>query len=170
MGLLKLLKASFRIMILRARFWFLTFYFGVRVANVVNEVRMTEKQGRVSVWGYSYRTLEGHFEMGEITFEVWKYHQTGEVRFRVHSYSKPAAIRNPLYRLGFAIFGRSLQRRFARTATERMQQLVLERITPAQTDVKDLEIPEVGFIEENPVAQEKLEESKGAAPISGSLE
>ncbi|MBK8022480.1 MAG: DUF1990 family protein [Chloroflexi bacterium] len=152
-----------RIMILRARFLFFTFFFGVRIANVIDKVRQTEKQGPASVWGYSYRTLEGHFEMGEITFEVWKVHETGEVRFRVHSYSRRARIRNPFYRLGFAIFGRSLQRRFARTATERMQQLVLERITPPSTEAEPVETPEVRPIAEDADAQDKLaeEEAKG---------
>jgi uncharacterized protein (UPF0548 family) len=152
-----------RIMILRARFWFFTFYFGVRIGTVISEARRTEKQGTASVWGYSYRTLEGHFEMGEMTFEVWKYQQTGEVRFRVHSYSKPSTIKNPLYRLGFAIWGRSLQQRFARTATERMQQLVLERITPAQADAKSIETPEVSPISVNAVAQDTLEAAKGTS-------
>jgi uncharacterized protein (UPF0548 family) len=150
-----------RIMILRARFLFLTFYFGVRIGKVIDEERPTEKQGIVHIWGYSYRTLEGHFEMGEITFEVWKYQQTGEVRFRVHSYSKRSAIKNPFYRLGFAIFGRSLQLRFARTATERMQQLVLERLT--QTEAKGVETPEVSPISQNSAAQDELEKAQGTA-------
>jgi len=101
--------------------------------------------------------------MGEITFEVWKYHETGEVRFQVHSYSKRATIRNPFYRLGFAIFGRSLQRRFARTAIERMQQLVLERITPTPTSTKNIETPEVSPIGANSTASDKLEEAKGVS-------
>jgi uncharacterized protein (UPF0548 family) len=148
-----------RIMILRARFLFFTFYFGVRVADVIDEVRPGEKGGDASVWGYSYRTLEGHFEMGQITFEVWKMHQTGEVRFRVHSYSKPARIRNPLYRLGFALFGRSLQQRFARTSTRRMQQLVVERLAPAPSRAEPIEVPEVDPIDAHPETQEKHDEA-----------
>ncbi|MBK8024354.1 MAG: hypothetical protein IPK19_23725 [Chloroflexi bacterium] len=89
--------------------------------------------------------------------------QFGEVRFRVHNYSRRARIRNPFYRLGFAIFGRSLQRRIARTATERMQQLVLERITPASTEAEPVETPEVRPIAEDADAHDKLaeEEAKG---------
>ncbi|MFN8531625.1 MAG: DUF1990 family protein [Anaerolineae bacterium] len=130
-----------RIMILRARFLFFTFYFGVRIADVIDEVRHSETSGDARVWGYGYRTLEGHFEMGEITFQVWKRLATGEVEFRVHAYSKTARIRNPFYRLGFRIFGRSLQRRFARTAMQRMQQLVIARTAPT-TDLPKEAVPD----------------------------
>lgn len=153
-----------RVMILRARFWFFQFLFGVRIGSVIDEVRETEKQGKATVWGYSYRTLQGHFEMGEITFEVWKYHETGEVRFRVHAYSKPDRIPNPFYRIGFRIFGRSLQVRFARTATERMQQLVLERLAPPKDDADKVETPEVASIEEDAAVQEKADEAEGEQP------
>ncbi|MBC8099729.1 MAG: DUF1990 family protein [Armatimonadetes bacterium] len=148
-----------RIMVLRARFLIFTFLFGVRIRKVIDEVRATEKQGNAHVWGYSYYTLEGHFEMGEITFEVWKYEQTGEVRFHVHAYSKPYHIDNLFYRIGFAIFGRSLQVRFARTATVRMQQLVLERLAKPQTPAAPtVDTPEVLPISASPVAEAKAEE------------
>jgi uncharacterized protein (UPF0548 family) len=150
-----------RVMVLRARFWFFTFLFGVRVGKVIDEVRRIEKPGTTAyVWGYSYRTLKGHFEMGEITFEVWKYEQTGEVRFRVHAYSKPDRISNPFYRIGFKIFGRSLQLRFARTATLRMQQLVLERLVAPVSKENAVPTPEVQPIEESEKAQDKAEEVK----------
>lgn len=148
-----------RIMVLQARFLFFTFLFGVRVSQVIDEVRPTEKQGNAYIWGYSYQTLEGHFEMGEITFEIWKYEQTGEVRFQVHAYSKTDHIRNPLYRLGFALFGRGLQVRFARTATVRMQQLVLERLAQApQTEEEKIDVPEVKPLDASDAAQDKAEE------------
>jgi len=147
-----------RIMILRAHFLLFNFLFGVRIGNVIDEVRQTEKQGPAYVWGYSYRTLEGHFEMGEITFEVWKYAQTGEVRFRVHAYSKPDRIKNPFYRIGFRIFGRSLQMRFARASMARMQQLVLERLAAPVQPRKPLETPEVQPIAASEAAQEKVDQ------------
>ncbi len=120
-----------RVMLLEARFLKLTFRFGVMVSAVIDEERADEEQGRAQVWGYSYRTLQGHFEMGEITFEVWKFFDSGAVEFRIHSYSKTGKIANPLYRIGFALFGRGLQARFADTALERMQQLVTNRLAGA---------------------------------------
>ncbi len=52
-----------RDMLLEVRFYGLRFRFGVRVGGVVDETR--EVDGRqVRVWGWNYRTLEGHFEVG----------------------------------------------------------------------------------------------------------
>jgi uncharacterized protein (UPF0548 family) len=149
-----------RIMILRARFLIFSFMFGVRIGNVWDELRDTEKNGKARVWGYSYRTLQGHFEMGEITFEVWKTLQTGEVRFRIHAYSKPDRIPNIFYRIGFTVFGRSLQVRFARTALARMQQLVMERLAAAQQQPvpEPAETPEVQPIQADEAAKEAVEE------------
>ena len=110
-----------RVMLLRGRFLFMTFYFGVRVGSVTDEVRQSE-QGEAQVWGFNYQTLRGHFERGQMDFEVWKWLETGRVAFRIHAFSQPDVIRNPFYRLGFKLFGRRLQRRFAHRAMERMQQ------------------------------------------------
>ncbi len=115
-----------RVMLLRAKFLFFRFYFGVRISGVVDETRETEL-GPARVWGFSYYTLEGHWEQGEIEFTVWKYLETGAVEFRIHAYSKTGRIPNLMYRIGFALFGRWLQVRFSRKAVERMQTLVAER-------------------------------------------
>ncbi|GAB4518742.1 MAG: hypothetical protein OHK0046_26740 [Anaerolineae bacterium] len=123
-----------RVMVLRARFWWFRFLFSVRIGHVIDETRTTEKGEEVKVWGYSYQTLEGHFELGEITFEVWKFMQTGNVSFRIHAYSKADRIPNLFYRLGFLIFGRRLQIRFAHTAMDRMQRLVTERLRESEID------------------------------------
>jgi hypothetical protein len=72
------------------------------------------------VWGWSYRTLQGHLEMGQIDYELWKWLDSGEVEFRIHVVSRAAQISNPVIRLGFRIFGRRQQVRFARRACERM--------------------------------------------------
>jgi uncharacterized protein (UPF0548 family) len=112
-----------RDMLLEARFWGLRFRFGVRVGAVVDET--SESDGRpVRVWGWSYRTLQGHLEMGQMDYELWKWLDTGEVEFRIHVVSRPARIRNPVIRLGFRLFGRPAQVRFARHACERMARLV----------------------------------------------
>ena len=80
------------------------------------------------VWGYSYRTLSGHFEKGQITFTVHKGLTMGHVTFRVHAYSQPDHIQNPFYRLGFKLFGRTLQRRFAQQSLARMRMLVADAL------------------------------------------
>jgi uncharacterized protein (UPF0548 family) len=117
-----------RVMLLRARFLGFTFYFGVKINGVTDEVRVT-KSGKERIWGYRYATLEGHFERGQIEFLIAKNIQTGEVEFRIAAFSKTGVIRNPFYRIGFLLFGRRLQRRFARDSMKRMQQLVAAALT-----------------------------------------
>lgn len=150
-----------RIMIVRAHFLFFTFVLGVRISKVIDDIRDAGKHGQARVWGYSYSTLDGHFEMGEITFEVWKFLETGEVEFRIHAYSKPARIANPFYQLGFRIFGRSLQKRFGASSLERMQRLVLERISSSPKTDEPLETPEVSPISSDEAASDKAEEITG---------
>ncbi|WP_412067799.1 DUF1990 family protein [Rubrivirga sp. IMCC43871] len=118
---------SGRPMLLRARFLGFTFWFGVRLSDETDEVRQTD-DGPVHVYGYSYATLEGHFERGRITFEVRKHARTGAVDFHIDAFSKPDRIRNPFYRIGFKLFGRRLQLKFAHTAIERMQRFVGEEL------------------------------------------
>ena len=109
-----------RVMALRARFLGFTFWFGVRVGGITDEVRTTP-EGQEQVWGYNYRTLEGHFERGQIEFTVHKRLATGRVYFHIHAYSQTSQIRNPLYWLGFKLFGRILQRRFSRQSLARLR-------------------------------------------------
>lgn len=116
-----------RPMLLRARFLGVTFWFGVRVGDEIDTVRATDARP-VHVYGFDYATLEGHFEMGQITFEVRKEERTGRVSFHIDAFSKPDRIRNPFYRIGFKLFGRRLQLRFARSAIERMQRFVREEM------------------------------------------
>ena len=116
-----------RDMLLEGRFMGLSFMLGVRVVATVDET--TELEGRPArVWGWSYATLQGHLEMGRLDYAVLKLIDTGEVQFRLHAVSKPATIANPAVRVGFRIFGRRLQKRFARTAGERMARIVRERL------------------------------------------
>lgn len=123
-----------RVMLLEAKFLGFTFHFGVKIQSVIDEMREDDK-GEAHVWGYSYTTTEDHFEMGEITFEIWKYIEDGTVIFRIHSYSRTGHIDNLLYRLGFAIFGRTLQKRFATTCLDRMQKLVVNRLSHENTNI-----------------------------------
>lgn len=116
-----------RNMLLEGRFLGLRFMLGARVAAVIDGMR--EIDGRPGhVWGWSYRTLQGHLEQGQMDFEVVKWPDDGVVRFRIHAVSRRAAIPNPIVRVGFRIFGRGLQLRFARTACERMRRLVREEL------------------------------------------
>ncbi|MBC6988106.1 DUF1990 domain-containing protein [Hymenobacter sp. BT491] len=109
-----------RTMVLRGRFLIFTFWFGVRISGLTDEVRTTP-DGQEQVWGYNYRTLEGHFERGQIDFTVHKQFATGKVDFRIHAFSQVGRISNPFYWLGFKLFGRMLQRRFAHKSMKRMR-------------------------------------------------
>lgn len=114
-----------RTMLLEGRFYGLRFLLGVRVGGI-NDVTRCLNGRDVRIWGWNYRTLEGHLEMGQMDYDVWKWMDTGEVEFRIHAFSKAAMIPNPIIRLGFAMFGRRVQKKFARRALERMNRLVRE--------------------------------------------
>jgi hypothetical protein len=121
-----------RDMLLELRFRGVRVHAGVRIGGTRDET--TNIDGRpVRVWGWNYRTLQGHLEMGQMDYHVWKWLDSGEVEFRIHTVSRPAAIRNPLIRLGFHLFGRREQLRFARHACERMAQLVSAELSPARS-------------------------------------
>jgi uncharacterized protein (UPF0548 family) len=108
-----------RDMLLVGRFLGLAFRLGVRVHGVVDEQRVED--GRpVRVWGWSYRTLRGHLERGQMSYEVWKWLDTGEVEFRIAAISHRARVGNPLVRLGFALLGRREQLKFYRHTCEVM--------------------------------------------------
>jgi uncharacterized protein (UPF0548 family) len=108
-----------RDLLLEGRFYGLRFHLGVRVGGLVDEELAVE--GRpLRRWGWSYRTLQGHLEMGQMDYEVRKWLDRGGVEFRIHAVSRPAHIPNPVIRLGFRLFGRWVQRRFARHACQRM--------------------------------------------------
>jgi uncharacterized protein (UPF0548 family) len=111
-----------RDMLLEGRFYGLRFQLGVRVGGLVDEELAVD--GRPARrWGWNYRTLQGHLEMGQMDYEVRKWLDSGEVDFRIHAVSRPARIPNPVIRLGFRLFGRWVQRRFARHACQRMARL-----------------------------------------------
>ena len=111
-----------RTMLLQLRFYGLRFRAGVRVSSVYDEQR-TEKGRAARVWGWAYRTLQGHLEMGQMDWQVWKWLDTGEVEFRIQAYSKRSRDRGPLVRLGFRLFGRREQLAFLHMTLERMGRL-----------------------------------------------
>lgn len=117
-----------RPMLLSARFLWMRFELGVRVHRVIDEVR-SGRVGEDAVWGYSYHTLAGHLERGEITFEVVKQMATGDVDFRIHSLSQTGHIANWFYRFGFRLVGRRLQRKFAVESLQNMKQMVFDHLS-----------------------------------------
>ena len=116
-----------RDMLLEGRFWGLRFHFGVRVGGLVDEELVTDGR-RLRRWGWNYRTLQGHLEMGQMDYQVRKWLDSGAVEFRIHAVSRPAHIPNPVIRLGFRVFGRRVQRRFARHACQRMARLTAAEV------------------------------------------
>jgi uncharacterized protein (UPF0548 family) len=121
---------SGRDMSLRIHYGPLRFTVGVRVGEAREET--FELDGReVLVFGWSYRTLEGHFEQGEMRYELRKWLDTGDVEFRLRAVSRPARSGPLLTRMGFRLFGRSHQLRFYRQVCRR-----LRRLTEAQLETE----------------------------------
>ncbi len=121
-----------RDMVLVASFHGLRFRLGVRVGGVTDETRTIEgRQARV--WGWNYRTLRGHLEMGQMDYEVWKWLDTGEVEFRICAFSRPAQIANPVVRLGFRLVGRRKQLDFYRQVYRRMRRLTVAELETRRT-------------------------------------
>jgi uncharacterized protein (UPF0548 family) len=95
---------------------------GVRVATVYDEIRSRDGED-ARVFGWAYRTLEGHVEMGQMDWQVWKWRATGEVQFRVRAVSRPAAIANPIIRLGFRLLRGHERAVFLKSTDARMASL-----------------------------------------------
>jgi uncharacterized protein (UPF0548 family) len=125
-----------RTMVLRGQFLIFTFWFGVRIGGVTDEVRTLPDHTQEQVWGYNYRTLEGHFERGQIEFTIHKNLTTGRVIFHIHAFSQVGRIRNPFYWLGFKLFGRMLQRRFSHESLKRLRAQVVEMLETGSTSVR----------------------------------
>ena len=95
-------------------------FVGVRVGDVYERTR--ELGGRrARVWGWNYRTLDGHVEMGQMDWEVWKWLDDGRVEFRVHAVSRPARIPNPIIRFGFHLLQGREREAFLRSTKQRMR-------------------------------------------------
>lgn len=98
-------------------FWL---FVGVRVGEVYDQTRCTPSGG-VRIWGWNYRTLEGHVEMGQMDWEVWKWPDSGMVEFHVHAVSRPAPIANPIVRLGFRLLRERERDAFLQSTKQRMR-------------------------------------------------
>src|SRR3954454_2135144 len=111
-----------RNMLLELKFMGLHSFAGCRVGRVADEER--DVDGRpVRIWGWPYQTLDGHLEQGEMSWEVWKWMDTGEVQFRIHSYSRLVGSHNPFVVLGLKVFGQHERRRYLSTACKRIARL-----------------------------------------------
>jgi uncharacterized protein (UPF0548 family) len=116
-----------RDMLLELRFLCFRTYAGCRVGEITDETREVDRRP-VRVWGWPYRTLEGHVEQGEMSWEVWKWLDTGDVEFRIHSYSRLTAAANPLTRLGMRLIGQRERRRYLASACKRIAQLTADGV------------------------------------------
>jgi uncharacterized protein (UPF0548 family) len=108
-----------RTLLLEVHFWNLRIYAGVRVGEVFDGLTTHEGQP-VRVFAWNYQTLNGHFEKGRISYEVWKWLRSGRIEFRINAFSRRANPDNALVRFGFLLFGRKKQIEFARKACDRM--------------------------------------------------
>lgn len=138
-----------RDMLLVIRFAFLRFRVGVRVGGVFDETRTVDGR-EVRVHGWNYRTLGGHFEMGQMNYEVWKWLDNGDVEFRVHGVWRPGGTRNPLLIIGFRIFGPASRERFYAAACERMVSMTTSRLADRP---QDLEPRAVEHVDVKPLSQ-----------------
>jgi uncharacterized protein (UPF0548 family) len=123
-----------RDMQLEGRFLFLRFLIGVRVNRVVDEERVVDGRPQ-RAWGWCYTTLQGHFEAGEMCYEVEQWLDTDEVQFHVHRFVRTGQIPNPLIRLGWRTFGRFMQVLFVRRSMARMKRLVETAMTRQDASV-----------------------------------
>jgi uncharacterized protein (UPF0548 family) len=120
-----------RTILLELRLWRLRFPVGVRVGEVYDDLRdVAGRPARVSGW--NYRTLEGHVEIGQMAWEVWKWQDTGAVDFRIDAFSRPAPTESLLMRLGVGLFARREQLRFYRHACARMRSLTVAGVEAAR--------------------------------------
>jgi uncharacterized protein (UPF0548 family) len=107
-------------------------FVGVRVGEVYEQMR--ELGGRSArIWGWNYRTLERHVEMGQMDWEVWKWLDDGRVEFRIHAISRVARIPNPTVWLGFHLLRGRERQVFLESTKQRMRifiELALARDDP----------------------------------------
>ena len=121
-----------RDMLLTIRFAGLRFRLGVRIGDVYDETRVVGGQ-EARVFGWWYGTLQGHFEQGQMHYEVWKWLDTGAVEFRLHAFSRVADTGPLALRAGFRLVGRSQQLAFYREACRRMRLLTEAQLEAERT-------------------------------------
>jgi hypothetical protein len=80
---------------------------GVRVGKPYEGDREIDGQP-AHVFGWAYWTLDGHFEQGEMHYEVRKWLDSGDVEFRLRAVSRPAETGPWMLRTGFRLVGRPI--------------------------------------------------------------
>ena len=113
-----------RELLLEGRFSALRFQMGVRITSLI-----LSGDHQRDVYGWSYRTLDGHLERGEVVYQVIKHRATGKVEFTASSHSQVDPQLGPVLRLGWLLFGRRTQLRFYREIQRRIDGLVRQRLT-----------------------------------------
>ncbi|MDQ4031694.1 MAG: DUF1990 domain-containing protein [Actinomycetota bacterium] len=123
-----------RTLLLEGRFSMLRFYMGVRITALIDETRRQQQK----VWGWTYETLEHHLERGNVTYEVVKHLNTGQVEFVASCQSQRSPAVGPVLRMGWRFFGRRTQLRFYRRCGQRLQELVRASLagTPVEVDAQ----------------------------------
>jgi uncharacterized protein (UPF0548 family) len=121
---------SGRDMLLKIHYGPLRFRVGVRVGEVAEDTIELDRRPLLR-YGWSYRTLQGHFEEGEMRYELRKWLDSGDLEFRLHAVSRPARNGPLLLRLGFRLAGRNQQLRFYRQVCRRVR-----RLTEAQLETE----------------------------------
>jgi uncharacterized protein (UPF0548 family) len=101
----------------------LRLFVGVRVGEVYERTAECA-QAEALVWGWNYRTLEGHVEEGQMDWQVWKWLDDGRVEFRVHAIARKARIHNPLVNAGFALLEPRERAAFLQSTKRRMRAFV----------------------------------------------
>ena len=66
-----------------------------------------------------------------MSWQVWKWLDSGEVEFRIHSYSRLTRAANPLTRLGMRVVGQRQRHRYLVGACKRIATFVSNHGTPA---------------------------------------
>lgn len=108
-----------RTMLLEGRFYGLRFYMGVRISDVIDDAHDGQR-----VWGWAYRTLQGHLERGQVTYLVIKHKDSGLIEFVVSGYSQVSPNLGRLTRVGWTLFGRRTQLRFYERCGIRLRAII----------------------------------------------
>ncbi len=121
-------------MLLESRFLRFRFLMGVRITGQHDEIA-DGPNGPESRIGWSHQTLRGHLEQGLLTHQIAKELDTGRVELRIIAHSRRAEIRNPLFALGFRLFGRQTRLQFYRHALRRLTAIMIDPPEPPTPDV-----------------------------------
>ena len=100
----------------------LRFLVGLRIVAVLDRVDGPPGAEQTR-FGIRLDTLAGHIIHGTEWIQVFKDHQTGEVRFRIEVRWRPAPLPAWWMSPGFVLFGRQTQARWRRQAARRLRAL-----------------------------------------------